>query len=81
MIHRPVLFTEVVRLLDPKAGKAIIDATAGAGGHTGGFLRCGAQVLAIDRDPEAIKHLKKNYESQVIRHKLVLAQGNFAQID
>ena len=80
MIHVPVLLQEVVRFLDPKAGKVIIDATAGAGGHTEEFLRCGAQVLAIDRDPEAIKYLKKSYGSQVINHKLVLAQGNFANI-
>jgi len=76
----PVLLQEVVRFLDPKAGKVIIDATAGAGGHTEEFLRRGAQVLAIDRDPEAIKYLKKSYGSQVINHKLVLAQGNFANI-
>ena len=80
MIHVPVLLQEVVRFLDPKAGKVIIDATAGAGGHTEEFLRRGAQVLAIDRDPEAIKYLKKSYGSQVINHKLVLAQGNFANI-
>jgi len=80
VIHVPVLLQEVVRFLDPKAGKVIIDATAGAGGHTEEFLRCGAQVLAIDRDPEAIKYLKKSYGSQVINHKLVLAQGNFANI-
>jgi len=80
VIHVPVLLQEVVRFLDPKAGKVIIDATAGAGGHTEEFLRRGAQVLAIDRDPEAIKYLKKSYGSQVINHKLVLAQGNFANI-
>lgn len=74
-IHTPVLLQEVVRFLDPKEGKVLIDATVGGGGHTQAFLRRGARVLAIDRDPAAIEHLKK-----IKDQKLTLAGDNFANI-
>jgi 16S rRNA (cytosine1402-N4)-methyltransferase len=54
--HRPVLVTEVVELLAPRAGALVVDATCGGGGHTKEILRTGADVLAFDQDPEAIEH-------------------------
>ena len=54
--HRPVLVTEVVELLAPRAGALVVDATCGGGGHTEEILRTGADVLAFDQDPEAIEH-------------------------
>lgn len=54
--HRPVLVTEAVELLAPRAGGLVVDATCGGGGHTEEILRTGADVLALDQDPDAIKH-------------------------
>jgi 16S rRNA (cytosine1402-N4)-methyltransferase len=52
--HRPVLVTEAVELLAPRPGALIVDATCGGGGHTEEILRTGADVLALDQDPDAI---------------------------
>ena len=53
--HRPVLVTEAIELLSPHPGSLILDATCGGGGHTEAILRTGADVLALDQDPDAIE--------------------------
>src|SRR2546423_6660108 len=52
--HRPVLVRESVELLAPRAGSLVVDGTCGGGGHTAEILRTGADVLALDQDPDAI---------------------------
>jgi 16S rRNA (cytosine1402-N4)-methyltransferase len=50
--HVPVLLPQV---LSAAAGaRRVVDATLGDGGHAAAFLETGAEVLGIDRDPEAI---------------------------
>jgi 16S rRNA (cytosine1402-N4)-methyltransferase len=53
--HVPVLLAEILHYLDIRTGDRIIDATFGAGGYSRAMLECGAEVLAIDRDPSAIE--------------------------
>lgn len=53
-IHTPVMLSEVVGALAPRADAFYVDATFGAGGYTRAVLdaaRC--VVFGIDRDPEA----------------------------
>src|SRR2546422_3406878 len=57
--HRPVLEREVVKLLEPKPGSLIVDATCGGGGHTEALLGSGADVLALDQDPDAVQHVSE----------------------
>ncbi len=57
--HRPVLESEVVELLEPKPGSLIVDATCGGGGHTEAFLESGADILALDQDPDAVQHVSE----------------------
>ena len=52
--HIPVLLDEVIASLDPKAGETHVDGTSVAGGYTAAILSTGAQVIAFDRDPDAI---------------------------
>jgi 16S rRNA (cytosine1402-N4)-methyltransferase len=52
--HVPVLLPEVLEALRPAGGKLIIDGTFGAGGYTRALLDAGADVVAIDRDPDAV---------------------------
>jgi 16S rRNA (cytosine1402-N4)-methyltransferase len=52
--HIPVLIDEVVAALAPAPGDRIVDGTFGAGGYTRVLLSSGAQVIAFDRDPDAI---------------------------
>lgn len=75
--HQSVLLQEAVEYLNVKAGHQYIDATIGGGGHTFEILKRGGRVLGIDRDPEAIEHLKKKFH---IGKDLVLVNANFNKI-
>ncbi len=77
--HIPVLLAEVLDALDPKPGETIVDGTFGAGGYSRAILERGAQVVAIDRDPQAIacgEALRRQYEE-----RLELVRGRFSQLD
>ena len=82
--HKSVLLKEVLEYLKPAPGKLFIDATAGGGGHTFELLALGAKVLAIDRDQEAIEHIKSEVRSRKsevkIGEDLILACSNFNKI-
>lgn len=55
MLHRSVLLNEVVDALRPAAGRAYLDATFGNGGYSRAILESAdCNVIAIDRDPDAI---------------------------
>lgn len=54
MRHIPVMLNEVLETLAPAPGKVILDGTFGAGGYTRAILSRGADVIALDRDPNAI---------------------------
>ena len=77
--HRPVLATEVVELLAPRPGSLIVDATCGGGGHTEAILRTGADVLALDRDPDAIEYARNKLAG--FGGRVTLRQVNFRDAD
>jgi len=52
--HIPVLLDEVIAGLAPQPGETHVDGTFGAGGYTRALLAAGANVIAFDRDPDAI---------------------------
>ena len=52
--HIPVLLDEVIAGLAIEPGETHVDGTFGAGGYTRAMLAAGAQVIAFDRDPDAI---------------------------
>lgn len=77
--HVPVMLGEVLEALAPREGELFIDGTFGAGGYSRALLEAGARVVAIDRDPEAIRggrELKKAYPG-----RLTLAEGRFSELD
>ena len=53
--HIPVLLAEVLDALQPREGGLVVDGTFGAGGYTQALLDRGAQVVALDRDPAAVR--------------------------
>ncbi|WP_417464980.1 16S rRNA (cytosine(1402)-N(4))-methyltransferase RsmH [Kordiimonas sp.] len=54
--HIPVLLDEVVDAMAPRDGEVYVDGTFGAGGYTRAVLQSAdCRVVAIDRDPDAIK--------------------------
>ncbi|MAU21732.1 MAG: 16S rRNA (cytosine(1402)-N(4))-methyltransferase [Martelella sp.] len=52
--HIPVMLVEVLAQLKPAPGKIILDGTFGAGGYSSALLEEGAEVIGLDRDPNAI---------------------------
>lgn len=52
--HIPVLLDEVIAALAILPQERHVDATFGAGGYSRAILGAGAQVIAFDRDPDAI---------------------------
>jgi 16S rRNA (cytosine1402-N4)-methyltransferase len=73
--HRPVLEKEVVELLEPKPGSFIVDGTCGGGGHTEALLESGADVLALDQDPDAVQHVSEQLAS--FGRRVTVRQANF----
>lgn len=84
--HIPVMLNEVLSCLqlsrDVNAvvgSLKIVDGTFGAGGYTTAMIEAGADVMAIDRDPNAIRDgasLVKEYEG-----RLLLVEGEFRYLD
>jgi 16S rRNA (cytosine1402-N4)-methyltransferase len=77
--HIPVMLGEVLAHLDPGQGRIILDGTFGAGGYTAALLAAGADVIALDRDPQAIAA----GQAMVAHHAphLTLHQANFGTLD
>ena len=77
--HLPVLCEEVVAALAPTAGDTVIDGTFGAGGYSRAILATGAEVIAIDRDPDAIVDGQAMVEE--FSGQLTLIAGQFSRLD
>jgi 16S rRNA (cytosine1402-N4)-methyltransferase len=67
--HTPVLLAEVLSALHPADGETHVDLTFGAGGYSKALLDASnCNVIAFDRDPDAILHgqmLVKNYAGRL----------------
>ena len=64
--HRPVLLKEVLAGLDIQADGVYVDGTFGRGGHAGAILQelgPHGRLLAMDRDPEAVKSAEVQFGS------------------
>src|SRR5438477_4935048 len=75
--HRPVLVSESVELLAPRAGSLVVDGTCGGGGHTAEILRAGADVVGLDQDPDAIDFAREKLAEYGGR--VTLVQANFRE--
>jgi len=78
--HTPVLRSEVLAALEVRAGGRYLDATFGRGGHTAAMLeRIGKEgrVVAIDRDPEAIRAGRERFATE---GRLMLIQSPFSRL-
>ncbi|MFN2541432.1 MAG: 16S rRNA (cytosine(1402)-N(4))-methyltransferase RsmH [Chthoniobacterales bacterium] len=77
--HRPVLAAETIELLAPHPGSLVVDGTVGGGGHTEAILKTGADVLALDQDPDAIARARE--ELAHFGGRVTLRQANFRGAD
>ena len=67
--HKPVLLSEVLRVLGPKPGENYLDLTAGYGGHASAILdvtRNYKNSCLVDRDDYAVGKLKSKYQGEDI---------------
>lgn len=56
-VHKPVMLKEVLRFLAPVMGGRFLDATIGAGGHSGAILKQiipGGLLIGLDRDRQTL---------------------------
>ena len=78
--HVPVMLPEVLSALAPRDGGVYVDGTFGAGGYTRAILAAAdSRVIAIDRDPSAIR------DGQALvtefSPRLSLREGRFADME
>ncbi len=69
-LHKPVLLSEVLAVLQPKPGEAYMDLTAGYAGHASEILdvtRNYKESVLVDRDENAIRVLSEKFEGTGIR--------------
>ncbi len=76
--HVSVLPRETDEWMAATEGKFIIDGTLGGGGHSEAFLKAGARVLGVDRDPEALAHASQRLS--MYGDRFWTWQGNFADL-
>jgi 16S rRNA (cytosine1402-N4)-methyltransferase len=77
--HVPVLLKEAMEALEPRAGGVYVDGTFGGGGYARALLDLGAHVIALDRDPSAIRAGEALKGSSGGR--LELAEARFGELD
>lgn len=76
--HLPVFPAEIKEWMAAGSDKFIIDGTLGGGGHSEIFLKSGARVLGVDRDPEALAHARARLA--VYGNRFSTWEGNFSQL-
>ncbi|MBA2709781.1 MAG: 16S rRNA (cytosine(1402)-N(4))-methyltransferase RsmH [Tatlockia sp.] len=80
MVHQPVLLQEAIEGLAIKADGIYIDGTFGRGGHSRAILELlssAGQLIAIDKDPEAIEYGKQHFANDP---RFQIFQGSFANL-
>ncbi len=75
--HVPVMLELCLEYLEVRPDAWYIDGTFGAGGHTRALLARGAQVFAIDQDPQVLTHQVELTNNPRFR----FAAGNFRDME
>jgi len=79
--HTPVLLDEVLAGLAIRPDGRYCDATFGRGGHTAALLAAlgpAGRIVAIDRDPEAIRAGRQRFAGEA---RLTLVRGSFGPLE
>ena len=69
-LHKPVLLSEVLEMLQPKLGESYLDLTAGYAGHASKILdvtRNYKESVLVDRDSFAVGFLRGEYKSEPVK--------------
>ena len=81
IIHKPVLLHKAIDLLKVEPGKVYLDCTLGSGGHALEILKKGAELYAIDQDPETVKRARNRLTSSCSKAEFHLQEGNFKNLE
>ncbi len=84
--HAPVMAREIVAHLARRAaagadgprGPLVLDGTLGGGGHTLALLEAGCDVVALDRDPDALAAAAGRLQSWLEAGRLRTVRANYA---
>lgn len=77
--HVPVMIEEVMAALKLVPGELCVDGTFGAGGYSRRIVQTGAELIGIDRDPNAVaagQAMEKEFPGQ-----FHFVQSRFSQLD
>jgi len=78
-LHVPVMLSEMLTALSPRAGAIYVDGTFGIGGYSRAILEAAqCQVVGIDRDPAARPHAELLVKEYPGRFKFI--QGRFGNM-
>ncbi len=77
--HQTVLLRQTVDALAVREGGIYVDCTAGGGGHSAEILSRAkdCRLIAIDRDPDAIAHLRERFSDE---SRITIVQEQFKNI-
>lgn len=80
--HIPVLFHEIMDIMEPKPGEFFVDCTLGGGGHSKGFLERTSpdgRLIGIDQDTNALAAAQQNLSSY--QGRVVFVHSNYQNLD
>ncbi len=78
--HVPVMLDAVIEALAPRDAALYVDGTFGAGGCSRALLDAAdCRVVAIDRDPDAVRRGREL--AQAHRGRLMVVEGNFGDME
>ncbi len=82
IIHKPVMFSEVLTALSLRSGQTVVDATLGLAGHAAGIIEKilpAGRLIGIDKDEEALNMARQNLAP--FSENCLFANEDFRNID
>lgn len=79
--HQPVLYQQVIDILEPQSSGKYVDGTVGAGGHAMGILensQPSGLLLALDLDKQALQITKNKLAPYA--NRVIIKKGSYAQL-
>jgi 16S rRNA (cytosine1402-N4)-methyltransferase len=81
LVHRPVLYHEIIHALRPGRGSLFVDCTLGAGGHAWGILDASSpdgRLLGLDVDPQALEVARRRLS--VFGSRAIIIQASYMTV-
>lgn len=79
--HHPVLYNEIIHVLQPRRGGFYVDGTLGAGGHAWGILTASSpdgRLLGLDVDPQALELARSRLAS--FGERAIIRKASYATL-